>query len=71
MKGFISGSGKTCIAVVDTDIRIANLEVGHVVVTWEPARHGVADLVGLRFEAFALDETAERFGVTEELLEVG
>jgi hypothetical protein len=36
MKCFISRSGKTSITVVDADIGITNLEVGHVIITRQP-----------------------------------
>jgi hypothetical protein len=68
MKSFITGTGKAGIAVVDADIRVAYLEVGHVVVAGKPRRHVVGDLVGLWFEAFPLDETTQRFGVSEVFL---
>jgi len=61
MKRLVAGARQTGIAVVDADVRIADLEVGHVVVAGKPRRHGVGDLVGLGLEALTLDETAQRF----------
>ena len=61
MERFISSAGQAGIAVVDANVGITNLEVGHVVVAGQPRRHGVGDLVGLGLEAFSLNESAERF----------
>jgi hypothetical protein len=58
MQCLIAGARQAGIAIVDTDVRITNLEVGHVVVAWKPGRHVVGDLVGLWLETLTLDETA-------------
>jgi hypothetical protein len=57
----VAGARQAGVSVIDTDVRIAHLEVGHVVVAGKPRRHVVPDLVGLGFEALPLDETAQRF----------
>jgi hypothetical protein len=55
MYGFVTCARQTCVAVVDLDEGIADLEVGHVIVAGEPRRHGVGDFVGLGFESFTLN----------------
>jgi len=66
---FIAGARKTSVSIVDADVRITDLEVGHVIVAGQPRWHGVGDLVGLGLEAGALDEAAQRFGIAEVFLE--
>jgi hypothetical protein len=58
---FIAGARKTSISIVDADVRITDLEVGHVIVAGKPRRHLIGNLVGLGLEACTLDETAQRF----------
>ena len=45
---------------------ITLLEVDQVVSPGDPGWHGVLDLVDLGSEAFVLDETAQRFGVSDQ-----
>jgi len=61
----IAGAGQARIAFVDLDERIADVEVGVVVISWEPAGCCVGDLVGLGREAFTLDESPEGFCIAE------
>src|ERR1019366_2019300 len=69
MKRRIAGAGQPGVAFVDLDEGIAVVEVGVVVVSWQPTGGGIAYLVGLGRECLVLDETAERFGVAEHLAE--
>ena len=69
MKCLVAGARQTSVAIVDADVRITDLEVGHVIVAGQPRWHGVGDLVGLGLEAGALDEAAQRFGIAEVFLE--
>lgn len=69
MQRLAAGARQAGIAVVDPDVRITDLEVGHVIVAGQPRWHGVGDLVGLGLEAGALDEAAQRFGIAEVFLE--
>src|ERR1017187_4098677 len=71
MKRLIAGAGETGIAFVDLDEGITVMEVGVVIVSWEPAGGGVGDLVGLGSEGLVLDKAAEGFGVAEHLAEAG
>jgi len=61
VKCFVAGARKTGVAVVDADVRITDLEVGHVIVAGKPRRHLIGNLVGLGLETRTLDETAQRF----------
>jgi hypothetical protein len=61
MQCLIAGTRQAGVTVVDTDVWIADLEVGHVVVAGQPRRHVVGDLVGLWLEALSLDETTQWF----------
>lgn len=47
MQCFMAGARKMGIAVVDADLRITDLEIGHVIVPWQPRRHLIWYLVGL------------------------
>ena len=69
VEGLVAGAGQAGVSVVDLDVGIPHLEVGHVVVAGEPGRHGIGDLICLGLEAGALDEAAEGFGVAEVFLE--
>ena len=68
MDGFVAGAGQTGKALVDLYIRIAEMEVGVVVIARQPAGCVVGDGVGLGLEALALDEATEGFGVSEVFL---
>lgn len=68
MNGLISSARQSGESLVDLDVGIADAEVGEVVVTGQPAGHGVGDFVGLEREALALDKPAEGFGVSEVFL---
>jgi hypothetical protein len=61
MQCFVAGARQAGIAVVDPDVRITDLEVGHVIVAGQPRWPGVGNFVGLGLEACALDEAAQRF----------
>jgi len=61
MQCFVACSGKAGISVVDADVGIADLEVGHVVVAGKPRRHGVGDFVGLGFETLSLKSSTRAF----------
>ena len=61
MQRLVACARQAGIAIVDADVRITDLEVGHVIVAGKPRGHGVGDLVGLGFEALTLNETAQRF----------
>jgi len=58
MDGFVSSAGQTGKSLVDLDERIADMEVGVVVVSWQPAGSCVGYLVGLGSEVFTLNKTA-------------
>ena len=47
------------------------MEVDVVVISGQPARGGIGNLVGLGAEGFVLDEAAEGLGIAEEFLERG
>ena len=47
MQGFIAGAGQAGIAFGDLDEGISFMEVGVVVISWQPAGCGVGDLIGL------------------------
>jgi hypothetical protein len=47
MEGFIAGAGQAGISFGDLDEGISFMEVGVVVISWEPAGCGVGDLIGL------------------------
>src|ERR1039458_2114865 len=68
MERRIAGAGQTGITIIDLDERITVMEVGVVIISWQPAGGGVGDLVGLGREGLVLDEAAEGFGVAEEHL---
>jgi hypothetical protein len=57
MQGLVAGARQAGISLVDLDEWITDLEVGVVVISWQPAGSCVGDLIGLGFEALALDET--------------
>jgi len=54
-QGGIAGAGQAGISFVDLGVGIADMEVGVVVICWQPAGSGVGDLVGLGSEALTLD----------------
>jgi hypothetical protein len=47
MEGFVAGAGQAGIAFRDLDEGISCVEVGVVVISWEPAGGGVGYFVGL------------------------
>jgi hypothetical protein len=47
MDGFIAGAGQAGIAFGDLDEGISFMEVGVVIISWEPRCCGVGDLIGL------------------------
>jgi len=57
MQGLVAGARQAGIALIDLDEWISNLEVGVVVISWQPAGSSVGDLISLWLEALALDET--------------
>ncbi len=65
MYSFVAGAGQACKSLVDLDERIANVEVGVIVVAGEPARGRVGNLVGLWREALTLYESAEGLCVSK------
>ena len=65
MQGLVAGARQAGIALVDLGEGIADLEVGEVVGSGQPARHLVAQWVGLGREVFPLDKSAEGLGVSE------
>ena len=65
----IAGAGQTGIALVDLGKRISLAEVDQVVVSGEPAGHGVRNLVCLWSWFFSLDESADWLGIAEEFFE--
>jgi len=65
MEGFIAGAGQAGIAFGDLDEGIAFMEVGVVVISWQPGCSVVGDLVGLWGEGFVLHETAEGLCISE------
>ena len=67
MQGGVAGARQAGEALIDLHIRIADTEVGVIVIAGHPTRHLVGNLVGLGLEALALDETAERLGLAEVL----
>jgi len=69
MERGIALAGQTGESLIDLDVGVTDAEVRVVVIAGHPARHGVGDFVGLGSEVFALNESAEGFGVTEHLIE--
>ena len=67
MDGFVAGAGQTGIAFRDLEERITFVEVGVVVISWQPAGGLVRNLVGLGSEQFVLNEAPEWFGISEML----
>ena len=65
MEGRVAGAGQAGKSLVDLDEGIADMEVGVVVISREPAGCCVGDLVGLGREAFTLDESPEGFCIAE------
>jgi hypothetical protein len=59
MYSFIAGAGQAGESLVDLDERIADVEIGVVVISWQPAGSRVGDLVGLWFKALSLDEATK------------
>jgi hypothetical protein len=47
MEGFVAGAGQAGIAFGDLDEGISCMEVGVVVISWQPGSCGVGDLIGL------------------------
>src|ERR1039458_4973348 len=62
MERRIAGAGQTGITIIDLDEGITVMEVGVVVISWQPAGGSVADFVGLGRECLVLDKAAEGFG---------
>ena len=67
MDGCIAGAGQAGKPLVDLDKRIADMEVGVVVISRELAGGCVGDFVGLGREALPLDKAAEGFCIAEVL----
>ena len=65
MQGLVAGARQAGISLINLDEWIADLEVGVVVISWQPAGSCVGDLVGLWFKALALDKTTKWLGVAE------
>jgi hypothetical protein len=66
--GFVTSSGETGISFGDLDEGIPFVEVGVIVISWQPGCCGVGDLVSLWGEDFVLNESTEWFCISEELL---
>ena len=47
MEGFIAGAGQAGISLGDLDEGISGMEVGVVVISWQPGSCGIGDLIGL------------------------
>ena len=62
---FIPSSGESGITFWDLDEGIAFMEVGVVVISWQPGWCVVGDFVGLGCEEFILNEAAEGFCISE------
>ena len=65
MECFVAGAGQAGKSLVDLYIWIADMEVGVVVISWEPAGGCVGYLVGLGREALTLDKPSEGFCISE------
>jgi hypothetical protein len=65
MDGFVAGAGQTGKSLVDLDEGIADMEVGVVVISWEPAGGCVGYLVGLWREALTLYKPSEWLCIAE------
>ena len=65
VKRRIAGAGQTGKSLVDLDERIADMEVGVVVISGEPAGGRVGYLVGLGREALTLYKSSEGFCIAE------
>ena len=66
MEGCIAGAGQTGKSLVDLDEGITFMEVGIVVISWQPAGGRVGDLIGLGSEALTLYKAAEGFCIAED-----
>jgi hypothetical protein len=66
MKGGVAGARQTGKSLVDLDEEITFMEVGVVVVSWQPAGGRVGDLIGLGSEALTLYKAAEGFCIAED-----
>ena len=67
MEGFVAGAGQAGIALRDLEEGITFMEVGVVIISWQPAGGLVRNLVGLGSEQFVLNEAPEWFGISEML----
>ena len=65
MECFVAGAGQAGKSLVDLYIWIADMEVGVVVISWEPTGGCVGYLVGLGSEALTLYKVAEGFCIAE------
>jgi hypothetical protein len=65
MECFVSGAGQAGKSLVDLYIWIADMEVGVVVISGEPAGGRVGYLVGMWREALTLYKSSEWFCIAE------
>jgi hypothetical protein len=65
MEGLVSGAGQAGIPLVDLYIWIADMEVGVVVISRQPAGGSVGYLVGLGREALPLYKSSEGFCIAK------
>ena len=65
VQSFVARAGQAGISLGDLGKGISVMEVGVVVIPWEPGCCVVGDLVGLWGEGFVLYESTEGFGVSE------
>jgi hypothetical protein len=65
MECFVAGAGQAGRSLVDLYIWIADMEVGVVVISWEPVGGCVGYLVGLWSEALTLYKPSEWLCIAE------
>ena len=65
MECFVAGAGQAGKSLIDLYIGITDMEVGVVVISWEPAGSCAGYLVGLWREALTLYKTSEGFCIAE------
>ncbi len=59
VEGFVAGAGEASISFRDLGERISFVEVGVVVISWEPGGSVVGDLVGLWGEGLVLHKASK------------
>ncbi len=65
MQGFVSGAGQAGISFRHLGEWISFMEVGVVIISWEPACCLVGYFVGLGTEELVLNEASEWFCISE------